>query len=54
MWWNGSARRCRPGSTTRWAGSQPSALGSHLEASITLGVRCTYRPAEPVGRRLGR
>jgi hypothetical protein len=27
-------------------------LGSHLEASITLGVRCIYQPAEPVAWRL--
>jgi hypothetical protein len=27
-------------------------LGSHLEASITLGVRCSYQPLEPVAWRL--
>ena len=27
-------------------------LGSHLEASITLGVRCCYQPIEPVVWRL--
>jgi len=27
-------------------------LGSHLEASISLGVRCSYRPVEPVVWRL--
>jgi hypothetical protein len=27
-------------------------LGSHLEASITLDVRCSYQPAEPVVWRL--
>jgi hypothetical protein len=27
-------------------------LGWHLEASITLGVRCSYQPVEPVVWRL--
>ena len=30
------------------------ALSSHLEASIVLGVRCSYRPTMPVAWRLGR
>jgi tetratricopeptide (TPR) repeat protein len=30
------------------------ALGSHLEAAVMLGVRCSYRPSEPVAWRLGR
>ena len=54
MRWSGLERLARRGSVTASVGVAAihPELGSHLEASITLGVRCTYQPVEPVVWRL--